>query len=450
VEVHASRHPDGFTYADLFAGIGGFHAALSSVGGTCRFVSEIDPAAAAVYERNWGPSIRPDPGRPIVEGDIIPLTEDRMCVPPTDVVVGGFPCQPFSKSGRQLGMGEARGTLFWNICRILEAHRPSVVLLENVRNIAGPRHRHEWEVIIRTLRSLGYEVSDTPTVFSPHLLPPHLGGTPQVRERVFIAGVQVGKDAGERATDVGPVVEYGPVAGWNPDDWDLDRHLLLSDDQIDNVERYRLSDEDQRRIAMWDEFLSELLAAGVPLPGGPVWAEYLAPLDDEVMRTVPKWRTAFIPKNAALYDAHSEMIDAWKTRHSIEDVPPSRRRLEWQAGNSAKSMWDTVMQMRPSGIRAKRANILPALVAINQTSIIGWRRRVITPREAARLQGLPDWFDFGDQPDSVTYRQLGNGVAVGAVRHVFRQLVTANAHRLPERLVLSVLAAPGSPEVVRP
>jgi DNA (cytosine-5)-methyltransferase 1 len=81
------------------------------------------------------------------------------------------------------------------------------------------------------------------------------------------------------------------------------------------------------------------------------------------------------------------------------------------------------MQLRPSGIRAKRLTYLPALVAINQTSIIGPRCRVITPREAARLQGFPDWFDFSGQRDALTYKQLGNAVNVSVVRHVFTEFV---------------------------
>ena len=72
-------------------------------------------------------------------------------------------------------MDEARGTLFWNIARIIEERRPEVVLLENVRNLVGPRHRHEWQVIWETLRELGYRVPERPAIFSPHLLPPALG-----------------------------------------------------------------------------------------------------------------------------------------------------------------------------------------------------------------------------------------------------------------------------------
>src|SRR5687768_7548958 len=101
-----------FAYVDLFSGIGGFHAMLGSVlGGECWFASEIDPLAKAVYEHNWGTA---------VSGDIVPLTEERMDVPPHDVLAAGFPCQPFSKSGYQRGINETRGTLFFSIARILQ------------------------------------------------------------------------------------------------------------------------------------------------------------------------------------------------------------------------------------------------------------------------------------------------------------------------------------------
>jgi DNA (cytosine-5)-methyltransferase 1 len=107
------------------------------------------------------------------------------------------------------------------------------------------------------------------------------------------------------------------------------------------------------------------------------------------------------------------------------------------------------MHFRPSGIRAKRPTYVPALVAITQTSIIGSRKRRLSPREAARLQGLPDWFDFSSQPDAMTYKQLGNGVSVGAVWHVVRQAVTEYEEILKKscpKLVELVQEAPISPD----
>lgn len=176
-----------YSFVDLFAGIGGFHAALAATGGVCEYAVEIDREAAAVYERNWN--------KPAL-GDITDDANDegvtlRGYDGPIDVLTGGFPCQPFSKSGAQHGMAETRGTLFWNIARIIEEREPTVLILENVRNLVGPRHRHEWLTIIETLRFFGYEVSGAPAIFSPHLLPAWMGGTPQVRERVFITATLV-------------------------------------------------------------------------------------------------------------------------------------------------------------------------------------------------------------------------------------------------------------------
>ena len=109
------------------------------------------------------------------------------------------------------------------------------------------------------------------------------------------------------------------------------------------------------------------------------------------------------------------------------------------------------MHFRPSGIRAKRATYVPALVAITQTSIIGQQKRRLSPREAARLQGLPDWFDFGSQPDAMTYKQLGNGVSVGAVWHVIKQTVGEYEEILKKscpQLVKAVQDAPLNPDDV--
>lgn len=440
-----------FDYVDLFAGIGGFHAALGAAGGDCVMVSEIDPAAQRVYERNWASDVKRAKSRPVVEGDICPLTDPEVNVPAHDVLAAGFPCQPFSKSGFQRGMNEARGTLFWNICRILEERRPSIVFLENVRNIAGPRHAHEWETIIRSLRELGYRVSSEPTVFSPHWLPPSKGGTPQVRERVFILGTYVGEERALREVDDGPVVPKGPAPDWSPGNWDLEEMLLQDDEEIDDVDRYRLSASEQRWLEVWDEFVKDLLEfrEGLRLPGFPLWADFFRAVEPSEFDRLPRWKSDFIAKNSAFYFEHQSVIDRWRARNSdLEEFPASRRKLEWQA-QDATSLFETVMHFRPSGIRAKQPTYLPALVAITQTSIIGWRNRRITPREAARLQGLPEWFDFGDQSDSATYKQLGNGVAVGAAYHVFHEHVLQHADDLPDRLVKAVIQAGDSPTLQR-
>jgi len=433
-----------FQFADLFAGVGGFHAALGALGGRAVFASEIDPAAVAVYERNWQMD---------VAGDIVRLTQGRMEVPSHDVLAAGFPCQPFSKSGFQRGMAETRGTLFWNICRVLEERRPAVILLENVRNLAGPRHKDTWATIIRSLRDLGYKTSGRPTVFSPHLLPPDLGGSPQTRDRVFIAGTYVGRErAWAEATD-DPLVPHAAVDGWDPWSWDLESALPLeSEDEVSDL--YRLSDTEAEWIAIWDDFVRTIRAdsGDMRLPGFPIWADAFQSTP-HVPPGTAAWKADFLRKNSDFYVAHREALDAWLQRHDqLRDLPASRRKLEWQA-QDADSLLETILHFRPSGIRAKKATYTPALVAITQTTVLAARGRRMTPRETARLQGLPDWFDFGAQSDAATYKQMGNGVNVGAAYYILRTHVLKNLEdvsMVAPHVAESVLASPPTPVVSRP
>jgi DNA (cytosine-5)-methyltransferase 1 len=459
-----------WTFIDLFAGIGGFHAALSALGGRCEWASEIDGPARDVYERNWG--VRP-------AGDIRDFTKPTLgadgglesispAVPKGfHVLAAGFPCQPFSKSGAQHGFRDAtRGTLFFDICEILAERKPPVLILENVRNLAGPRHTgpgSTWSTIIERLRELGYRVSSTPTVFSPHLLPETRGGAAQVRERVFITGTYVGPERATAEIDLPVTVPNRPIDDHDPQAWDI--RTFLDEIEDDAVAEYRLRPDEEFWVECWNDFVERLLEARAErLPGHPLWLDNfeVGISRDDILHEdpeFPRWKADFLEKNSRFYERNRAVIDnwradwfpnwttdwrshgderrAWTARHEVRGefrevfFPLSRRKLEWQAQDEPR-LWDTLMHFRPSGIRAKRPTYVPAMVAITQTSIYGpWRRR-LTPREAARLQGLPDWFKFEvpdgrngfvEQPDPVTYKQLGNGVNVGAVYHVLREHV---------------------------
>lgn len=447
-----------FRFIDLFAGVGGFHAALKAYGGECVYAVEIDKAAAATYERNWGH----DP-----HGDITDdANDDVMNVPPHEVLAAGFPCQPFSKSGAQRGMDETRGTLYWNILRIIEERKPKIVLLENVRNLAGPRHLHEWQVIIETLRAEGYRVSDVPAIFSPHLLPPARGGRPQVRERVFITATHDPSAVGAER-DVEPVAFPGVgIDGFEPKvEWHLEDLL----DDSHNIPGCNLTSSERAWIDAWDEWVQEWYEQthGRRPPGFPIWADAWKDLPRvvkdfggvpdyrdlmEADPLLPQWKAGHLAKNYALYFENQSWIDRWAKRHHVfsDLFPASRRKLEWQAQDTPR-LWDTVMHFRPSGIRAKKPTYLPALVAITQTSIVGPRERRLSPRETARLQGLPDWYDFGSQKAAATYKQMGNGVNVGAVWHVLREHVLRDEDVLKtteegRRLFDAVTSAPLSPD----
>lgn len=424
-----------FKFADAFAGVGGFHAALASLGGECAWASEIDPFAAAVYKHNWGHE---------PTGDIVPQTPEEGAteVPAHDIFAGGFPCQPFSKSGFQRGINETRGTLFWNILRVLEDKKPSVVLLENVRNLAGPQQRKTFDTIVGNLRNVGYRVATEPAVFSPHLLPASQGGAPQIRDRVFITGTWVGPDANAKEKGVGlpPLLTPRAVTGWNPQHWNIDDYLD-PDVLVERLDRYQLSDEQQQVIEVWNDFL-RVVDRSQPLPGFPIWADAFT-FPAVIPAGTPAWKSNFLRKNADFYQRNQKAIDQWLKRHNnLDGLAASRRKLEWQAQDAERSLWNCVLHFRPSGIRAKKPTYVPALVAITQTSIIGARRRRITPKEALALQGLPSWFDFQNQPEAQSYKQLGNGVNAGVVRYVLRQHAVRDESVMPPALFTALTSTP--------
>lgn len=158
----------GYNFIDLFAGLGGFRLALESFGANCVLSSEIDKHAKLVYELNHGDT-------PV--GDITKINEKD--IPRHDIICGGFPCQAFSISGKQLGFEDTRGTLFFDIARIAKEHNPKLLLLENVKNFAKHDGGRTLGTIKKTLEDIGY------SVFYDVLNASYFG-VPQSRERIYI------------------------------------------------------------------------------------------------------------------------------------------------------------------------------------------------------------------------------------------------------------------------
>jgi len=167
------------TFIDLFAGIGGFHIAMHSLGSKCVFSSEWDKEARKTYEANFkdiAPEIF-DEGMFI--GDITKF--DVNLIPNHDILCAGFPCQPFSQAGFKKGFEDTRGTLFFNIAEILKIKKPKAFFLENVRGLLNHDDGKTFNVIKNTLIELGYS-------FYYQVLKASDYGVPQHRPRLFVVG----------------------------------------------------------------------------------------------------------------------------------------------------------------------------------------------------------------------------------------------------------------------
>jgi DNA (cytosine-5)-methyltransferase 1 len=193
-----------FTFIDLFAGIGGFHLALQSLGGSCVFASEIDEKARATYKQNHG--MTPNGDIRAITAPDRPDSVVRTQIPDHDVLAAGFPCQPFSLAGvsarNALGqshglLDETQGTLFFDIARIVSIKRPKALLLENVSNIVRHDGGRTFNTLQRVISDLGYNLSwsilNSETV------------VPQRRKRCFMVAF--------RDADIGEKMEFPDLSG---------------------------------------------------------------------------------------------------------------------------------------------------------------------------------------------------------------------------------------------
>jgi DNA (cytosine-5)-methyltransferase 1 len=186
-------------YADMFCGIGGFHQAADALGMECVFACDIDDEARRVYEHNYG--IRP-------EGDISRIQPEN--IPDFEILFAGFPCQPFSIIGDRRGFADARGTVFFDLARIIEAKQPRAFVLENVRQLVSHNNGQTLARILEILRGLGYTVDYK-------ILNALNFGLPQKRERVIIVGFKGEVKGFEWPTKKIPMMPLDLILEENPD-----------------------------------------------------------------------------------------------------------------------------------------------------------------------------------------------------------------------------------------
>lgn len=418
-------------YIDLFAGVGGIRLGVSQalsqngIAAKCVLSSEINEKACETYQLNFGehPS-----------GDVHEITE----VEPFDLLLGGFPCQPFSYAGKRMGFGDTRGTLFFEIERLLEKYRPKAFLLENVRGLHTHDEGRTFNTIMGKLHDLGYGTYDLLQNSSNF-------GVPQNRVRLYILGILGEQPEMSLSTNLGAADSH--LYKKNKSELSLFEQPKLCkvgdilEPEVD--EKYYCSERFQSMLhnAVGDD-LSQLHGYRlIDYRGGQSLHSWELGMKgkctDEEIRfmnlLIQNRRKPIFGREQDGKKLTLEQIKTFYTWPDIDEVIASLLGKRYLQVNDEGKFNPVCGNMSFEVFKF----LDPESIAVTLTSsdanrlgvIQNNRARHITPRECARLQGFPDSFRLHPS-DTWSYKQFGNSVSVPVVKAVFDDFVKNNRFSL--------------------
>lgn len=418
-------------FVDLFAGIGGIRIGVESalkkrgIDYSCVMSSEIDEKACETYQLNFGEH---------PEGDIKQITE----VQPFDLLLAGFPCQPFSYAGKRMGFGDTRGTLFFEVERLLEAYEPKAFLLENVRGLYTHDKGRTFSTIMEKLHGLGYETYDL-------LLNSSDFGVPQNRVRLYILGIKGTEPKMTLTTHLGAVDSHSFKR--NNEQMELfptahERKTVgdILENQVDP--KYYCSEqfEGQLRSVIGDD-LSKLHGYRlIDYRGGQSLHSWELGKKGKCTQAEINFMNLLIqnrrrPEFGREQDGKKLTLEQIKTFYhddDIEDVIESLLKKKYLKVENGKynpvcgnMSFEIFKFLDPNSISITLTSSDSNRLGVIQNN----RARHITPRECARLQGFPDSF-IVNPADQFAYKQFGNSVSVPVIEAVFSDFLEQNKDEL--------------------
>lgn len=409
-------------FIDLFAGIGGIRLAFEQAANTlnykteCVLASEISPDCQWVYKNNFNHEVL---------GDIRAINQ----LPSHDVLLAGFPCQSFSYAGKKAGFGDTRGTLFFEILRLIDTCKPQTLIFENVRGLYSHDRGRTLETIKHELKNRGYS-------FDTFLLNSANFGLPQNRVRLYMVGILGASPKFELISDVGPPDSHSyncqQLSLFNP----LSKPVAVADILEDNPDsKYDCSPEFVEALkSRLNNNLNQLHGRRlIDYRGGNSLHSWELGLrgkcsseEIELMnRFILKRRNKAFGRNQDGKLLSREQIASFFNHPHLEQVLDSlvaKKYLQIVDGKykpvSGNFSFEVYKFLDP-----RKISVTLVASDANRLGIYhNDRVRRITPREAARLQGFPDEFILHSNDDKAYY-QLGNSVSINVVKAVARDVI---------------------------
>lgn len=418
-------------FIDLFAGLGGFHSALSSLGMECVFACELENSLRDIYEKNYG--LRP-------EGDIREVNEKD--IPQHDILCAGFPCQPFSVAGMKKGAKcPTSGRLIDDVIRIAKYHNPKIVFLENVPNILTIDNGSFWEYLQKSFSGIGYNLEHR--IYSPVDFE-----IPQRRKRVFVVARKKSDKTKIAWPEPSPNMKDDHILSY------FKRHVLT-----DHNEK-TLEPKKEEILNIWQEIIDNVPdltgyivvasefgatyplnikglkldeikkyrgAWGIPLNNCKTWKEVYELLPhyiNESTRQPANWIHHSIVKTREQYNQDPQFFNQYID--VLKESPRSWQKLQWQGykEQKRKSIWKHLIQFRASGIRIIKPNSAPSLISMTSTQIpiLGREKRYLNSKEASCLQGLHTLKEL-PKTRSAAFKALGNAVNSSVVRIIAQNII---------------------------
>lgn len=416
-------------FIDLFAGVGGIRLGVTNalakhgIESQCVLSSEIDEKACETYELNY---------HEYPQGDIRQIVD----VPPFDLVLAGFPCQPFSYAGKRQGFGDTRGTLFFEVERLIAANRPKAFLLENVRGLYTHDEGRTFQTIINHLHELGYGTYDL-------LLNSSDFGVPQNRVRLYILGIRDAQPKMSLVTNLGATDSHAYRRNMQLDIFGVHHHAVVADILENNVDpKYICSPRFQQMLHKAVGENLEILHGWrmMDYRGGQSVHSWDMGMRGDCTVSEKKFMNLLIqnrrhPQFGREQDGKKLTMEQIKTFYHDDDVENvaasliEKGYLKVQNGKYSpvcgNMSFEVFKYLDPQSISITLTSSDCNRLGVIQNN----QARHITPRECARLQGFPDTFIVNPN-DKYAYKQFGNSVSVPVIEAVFNDFLDNNLTEL--------------------